>query len=875
MQTISKRQTRRGIQTNVQCSEIITIPIKIGKRTRAPLEAQGARKQVLPSHAVLQYGGLADARLSVCKAHVCNEDIEALVDTGSEMTLISQRFFDRIKKRLAQLKVPISMESSYQVKGILGKAEDTKGEITNLPVQLKKHGIIWNINASIVETTTADLLIGKNTLDIYESNVDFGKKTLKLTNKRSGKKGIIPLYRKKSTRRTVAIARYKPKRKRVQFEDQRKEIPTENMELDATETTMQCDQWPCERGIKERICLQYREAPDLPPTPCSKCAPAYYEELEFEDAKERYSLEKHSTHSGVHWNYKNNQGTRNEVEKGYNLYMKGSRLTPNGQICVGTIAIAYVGTSWDKFRKDRVPLDSRKRDPNYDQRSQDLQKYYVSTAESDERAIKALEEHRRKKKQKLEEEKLKENDPLNGKHWDNTISRFKRPDLWDHYDFYLKQNGIKINDEYWSWDEVRLWQAKFTWRPKGKARPYHYRGPHTQCWHHDALNSCFEQCDLCLANIEALHAIKNLPEAWLIQLEKEKKILPRQRLAPLLDTHATFPTPWQNRENVAFRRWTPSSKQPDSNYETPVGWILYSNRDDTVNGIKTLTTGIEVKFSHKTYGIIQPFRTEERWTMNNITLPNKLEKQVSLTEQSDRKVYVTVGAPLAILYLQSVGKTKGNQRWVAAGQKLETEPAVFEQDLTQYQQRQLEELLERNKDIFSDDLMSLGKSSLVKHTIQLHDKAVFPPKYYRHGHYMKRVIEDEIKILDEAKIIEKVNIDQVDQEKDPLYISPVVIVKKKNGENRFCVDYRALNRITIGYQHVFPEMDKLLSDLNMKGKKPVYFSALDLASGYWQVEMDPNSKNKTAFMCHLGVFRWNRMPFGLKNAPVSFQAMMD
>ena len=219
------------------------------------------------------------------------------------------------------------MESSYQVKGILGKAEDTKGEITNLPVQLKKNGIIWNIDASIVETTTADLLIGKNTLDIYESNVDFGKKTLKLTNKRNGKSEIIPLYRKKSTTRTVAMARFKPKRKRVQFEEQRKEIPMENMELDATETTMQCDDWPCEKGIKERICLQYREAPDIPPIPCSKCAPAYYEELEFEDAKQRYSLEKHEAHSGVHWNYKNNQGTRNEVEKGYNLYMKGSRLT--------------------------------------------------------------------------------------------------------------------------------------------------------------------------------------------------------------------------------------------------------------------------------------------------------------------------------------------------------------------------------------------------------------------------------------------------------------------------------------------------------------------------------------------------------------------
>ena len=71
--------------------------------------------------------------------------------------------------------------------------------------------------------------------------------------------------------------------------------------------------------------------------------------------------------------------------------------------------------------------------------------------------------------------------------------------------------------------------------------------------------------------------------------------------------------------------------------------------------------------------------------------------------------------------------------------------------------------------------------------------------------------------------------------------------------------------------HLLPRIDKLLE----KYKTGKWFTSIDLASGYWQVEMDPKDKPKTAFTCHLGFYEFNVMPFGLKNAPLTFQRLMN
>jgi len=101
--------------------------------------------------------------------------------------------------------------------------------------------------------------------------------------------------------------------------------------------------------------------------------------------------------------------------------------------------------------------------------------------------------------------------------------------------------------------------------------------------------------------------------------------------------------------------------------------------------------------------------------------------------------------------------------------------------------------------------------------------------------------------------------------------SPVVIVPKKNGKPRFCVDYRRLNNITKKDAYPLPRMEDFLDSL---GDAQV-FTTFDCTAGYWQVPLRKDDQEKTAFTTHCGIYHWLSMPFGLKNAPATFQRAMD
>ena len=104
------------------------------------------------------------------------------------------------------------------------------------------------------------------------------------------------------------------------------------------------------------------------------------------------------------------------------------------------------------------------------------------------------------------------------------------------------------------------------------------------------------------------------------------------------------------------------------------------------------------------------------------------------------------------------------------------------------------------------------------------------------------------------------------------WCSAVVLVKKKSGELRFCVDLRKLNQRTVKDAYSLPRMDETLERL--KGSS--VFSSLDLKSGYWQVEIKEKSKPHTAFsLGPLEFFKCNRMPFGATNTPATFQRLME
>ena len=106
---------------------------------------------------------------------------------------------------------------------------------------------------------------------------------------------------------------------------------------------------------------------------------------------------------------------------------------------------------------------------------------------------------------------------------------------------------------------------------------------------------------------------------------------------------------------------------------------------------------------------------------------------------------------------------------------------------------------------------------------------------------------------------------------DSPWASPVVLVTKKDGSTRFCVDYRRLNSLTVKDAYPLPRID---DSLRLLGNQQ-WFSTMDLASGYWQVAMSPEAKRRAAFVTNEGLFQFRVMPFGLYNTPTTFERLMD
>jgi Reverse transcriptase (RNA-dependent DNA polymerase) len=123
----------------------------------------------------------------------------------------------------------------------------------------------------------------------------------------------------------------------------------------------------------------------------------------------------------------------------------------------------------------------------------------------------------------------------------------------------------------------------------------------------------------------------------------------------------------------------------------------------------------------------------------------------------------------------------------------------------------------------------------------------------------------------EKEEIDRMLAEQVIEPETCEWASPIVLVPKPDGSLRFCVDYRLVNAITVPNTYPLPRMDECIDSLG----DAVVFTTLDCNSGYWQIPVHPEDLDKTTFTSHYGIYRFLRLPFGLRNAPATFQRAID
>ena len=186
----------------------------------------------------------------------------------------------------------------------------------------------------------------------------------------------------------------------------------------------------------------------------------------------------------------------------------------------------------------------------------------------------------------------------------------------------------------------------------------------------------------------------------------------------------------------------------------------------------------------------------------------------------------------------------------------------FTSELTQIQLKSVCEMISDNSAAFSCTPSAPVVTPFVKHIIDTGNKQPISCAPYRTGPKEREAISKQIKSMLDDGII---------RPSTSPWAAGVVLVAKKDGSLRFCIDYRKLNAITTKDVYPLPRIDDTIDAIG----PCTFYTTLDLAAGYWQIELDEEHKAKTAFISHEGLFEFNRMPFGLTNAPATFSRMMQ
>ena len=182
--------------------------------------------------------------------------------------------------------------------------------------------------------------------------------------------------------------------------------------------------------------------------------------------------------------------------------------------------------------------------------------------------------------------------------------------------------------------------------------------------------------------------------------------------------------------------------------------------------------------------------------------------------------------------------------------------------LTPKQSSEDKRLLKEYEGLFAASDSDYGRTNVVKHTIATGSAHPIKQPPRRLPDVLAKEVDKQVQGM--------LNNEVITPSSSP-WSSPVVLVRKKDGTTRFCVDYRRLNAVTINDAYPLPRIDDSFDHLSGS----CWFSTLDLCSGYWQVECEGSNRHKTAFATRSGLYEFRVMPFGLKGAPATFERLME
>ena len=271
-------------------------------------------------------------------------------------------------------------------------------------------------------------------------------------------------------------------------------------------------------------------------------------------------------------------------------------------------------------------------------------------------------------------------------------------------------------------------------------------------------------------------------------------------------------------------------------------WLLQASPDDRPAAL-VASALVEPRAGEVPVRLLNP-RAEMITIRNGTQIASLHPVQVP----SEEDVVVAAAEP------QQLPQDKQEVLWAVA-ESLSTE-------LSKGEREQFYHLLLMYADVFASSDSDLGHTSRLQHEIYTGDSSPIRQAFRRISPQRRSEVQELLATMLQNEVI---------QPSSSPWASPIVLVKKKYGNVRFCVDYRKLNSVTRKDAYPLPRIDDTLTSLAGSS----WFSTLDLLSGYWQVEMAKQDRAKTAFCTTEGLFEFKTMPFGLCNAPATSQHLMD